>query len=101
MFQDVSRCIFFTGRQSVPINIDGRTYYRTVEACTKIGISRATLFRWLKAGILEKRFKDRRGWGIFTKEDIDIIQAEAKRIKVQYIATGDEDNETGLKFGKG
>ena len=85
----------------MPLNIDGRTYYRTLEACAKIGISRATLFRWLKAGILEKRFKDRRGWGIFTEEDIDIILAEAKRIKVQYIVTEDKGNETRLKLGKG
>jgi hypothetical protein len=85
MSQDVSRCIFFNRKRIVPLNIDGRTYYRTPEACSKTGISRATLFRWLKAGILEKRFKDRRGWGIFTEEDLDKIRAEAKRIEIQYV----------------
>jgi len=73
----------------MPINIDGQIYYRTNETCARIGIGRATLFRWLKAGILEKRFKDRRGWGIFTEDDLKKIGAEAKRIQVQYMATGD------------
>jgi excisionase family DNA binding protein len=66
------------------IEIDGQTYYRTSEACKKTGISRATLFRWLKLGILEKHYKDRRGWRIFTEEDLNKIQAEAKRIEVEY-----------------
>jgi len=36
------------------ITIDGKVYYKTSEACKKTGISRATLFRWLKIGIIEK-----------------------------------------------
>ena len=68
----------------MPIEIDGQTYYGTSESCKKTGISRATLFRWLKVGILEKRYKDRRGWRIFTEEDLDKIRAEAKRIEVEY-----------------
>ena len=66
------------------MEIDGQMYYRTSEACKKAGISRATLFRWLKLGILEKHYKDRRGWRIFTEEDLNKIQAEAKRIEVEY-----------------
>ena len=72
----------------MPIEIDGQTYYRTSESCKKTGISRATLFRWLKAGILEKRYKDRRGWRIFTEEDLDKIRVEAKRIEVEYASPG-------------
>ena len=67
------------------IQIDGHTYYRTCEACTIAGISRATLFRWLKAGILKKTYKDRRGWRIFTEEDITKLHTEAQRIEVDYI----------------
>ncbi len=63
------------------IEIGGQRYYRTGEACQKTGISRATLFRWLKMGVLKKTYKDRRGWRIFTIEDLNIIQAEARRIK--------------------
>jgi len=67
----------------MPIEIDGQKYYRTSEACAKTGVSRATLFRWLKAGILEKSYRDRRGWRIFTEDDLSKIQAEARRIKVE------------------
>jgi len=66
------------------MEIDGQMYYRTSEACKKIGISRATLFRWLKTGILEKHHKDRRGWRIFREEDLNKIRTEAKKIKVEY-----------------
>jgi|WetSurMetagenome_2_1015567.scaffolds.fasta_scaffold167502_3 predicted site-specific integrase-resolvase len=78
----------------MPQTINGRTYYRTLEACAKIGISRATLFRWLKAGVLERRFKDRRGWGIFTEEDIVRIQAEARRVEIEYIVDEGTLNKT-------
>ncbi len=70
------------------MEIDGQMYYRTSEACKKTGVSRATLFRWLKAGILEKHYKDRRGWRLFTEEDLNKIRAEAKRIKVEYAFVG-------------
>jgi predicted site-specific integrase-resolvase len=77
----------------VSVEIDKQTYYRTSEACKKIGISRATLFRWLKVGILERQFKDRRGWRLFREEDLNKIQTEARRIKVEEYFGGGEDDE--------
>ena len=67
----------------MPIEINGQIYYRTSEACQKTGISRATPLRWLKGGILEKTHRDRRGWRMFTEGDLNKIQAEATRIKVE------------------
>jgi predicted site-specific integrase-resolvase len=66
----------------VTIEINGQMYYKTSEACKKTGISRATLFRWLKIGILEKYYKDRRGWRLFTEEDLNRIRAEARKIEI-------------------
>ncbi len=64
------------------IRIDGQTYYRTSEACQRSGISRATLFRWLKAGVLEDSVhRDRKGWRLFTEDDINRIKAEANRVR--------------------
>jgi excisionase family DNA binding protein len=77
----------------VPMEIDGQMYYRTSEACKKTGVSRATLFRWLKAGILEKCYKDRRGWRIFTEEDLKIIRGEARRIEVDYTYAGGKNDK--------
>ena len=75
------------------MEIDGQMYYRVSEACKKTGVSRATLFRWLKAGILEKYCKDRRGWRIFTEEDLSKIRAEAQRIKVEYDFPGGRNDK--------
>ncbi len=45
------------------------------------GISRATLFRWLKVGIIDDVVhKDRKGWRLFTENDINRIKSEAIRI---------------------
>ena len=61
--------------------INGQTYYSTSEACQLAGISKATLFRWFKAGILEDvERKDRKGWRLFTEDDINKIKSEATRL---------------------
>jgi len=80
----------------VAITIDGKVYYKTSEACKKTGISRATLFRWLKTGILEKYHKDRRGWRLFTEEDLNRIRAEARIIKTEYSFNGEKDDQKKL-----
>ena len=77
----------------MPMEVDGQMYYRTLETCKKTGVSRATLFRWLKAGILEKHHKDRRGWRVFTEEDLNKIRAEAKRIEVEYAFPGGRNDK--------
>ena len=66
------------------VEINGQTYYRTAEVCAKAGISRATLFRWLKAGVLKKTYRDRRGWRMITENDLDLMRAEAETIKIEY-----------------
>jgi predicted site-specific integrase-resolvase len=75
----------------MPVEIDGCIYYRTMEICSRANISRATFFRWLKSGILEKRFKDRRGWGLYTEEDLERIRTEARKMKVEIIDSEKKD----------
>ena len=65
----------------MPVTVNGRTYYRTVDVCQAIGISRTTLFRWLKQGILkEAKHRDRRGWRLFTGDEVNIMKAQANQI---------------------
>lgn len=64
----------------MPIKIDGETFYRTAETCELSEISRATLLRWRKAGLLTRVRRDRRGWRLFTKNDIATIKTEARRV---------------------
>jgi predicted site-specific integrase-resolvase len=67
----------------VAIEIEGQINYKTLEACERTGISRPTLFRWLKLGILKKYYKNHRGWRLYTEEDLKIIRAEARKIRIE------------------
>jgi excisionase family DNA binding protein len=65
----------------MPVTINGQTYYRTVEVCRTVGISKSTLFRWLKQGVLSKaERRDRRGWRLFTRDEIDGLNKEVNQI---------------------
>ena len=66
------------------IMIDGQNYYRTIEVCREVGISRATLFRWIEEGILEDIIlRDRKGWRLFSRDDINRIKSEATRVNCE------------------
>jgi len=66
----------------MPISADGKTYHTTSEALKRAGIGKSTFLRWVKAGIIgDVRHADRRGWRLFTEEDISRIKAEAGRIE--------------------
>jgi excisionase family DNA binding protein len=63
------------------ISLDGKTYYRTAEACKLAGISRNTYFRWLREGLLpDVGVRDRRGWRLFAEEDLLRLRSEANRV---------------------
>ena len=62
----------------MPIKLNGQTYYRSAEVCRIIGISRSTLFRWLKEGVFkEAKYRDRRGWRLFTEDEVHSFDSEA------------------------
>lgn len=63
------------------VKVDGKVYYRTAEVCRIVGISRATLFRWIKEDILkEAKHRDRRGWRLFTEDEVERLKADANQI---------------------
>jgi len=62
--------------------INGKTYYRTAEVCQIVGISRSTFFRWLREGsFTDVRNVDRRGWRLFTEDDLVRLEAEVNKIR--------------------
>ncbi|UCG54609.1 MAG: MerR family transcriptional regulator [Dehalococcoidia bacterium] len=67
------------------VKLNGQTYYRTAEICQEVEISRATLYRWLKMGLLAQSYKDRRGWRLFTKDDLDTLRQRATEVQTEYI----------------
>ena len=66
----------------MPTVINGKRYYRTAEACQIAGISKSTFFRWLRQGSYKDVLNfDRRGWRLFTKDDLRRLKAEVNQIK--------------------
>jgi excisionase family DNA binding protein len=61
--------------------VDDQTYYRTAEVCRMLGISRNTLFRWLRAGVLpDVEYRDWRGWRLFTSEQIETMRTHTSQV---------------------
>ena len=68
--------------------IGGNSYYRTAEVCRMAGVSKNTFLRWVRQGIiLDVDKRDRRGWRIFSKEDVQRVVDEANRTSI-----GDDNN---------
>ncbi len=51
------------------------TRYTTKQAAQAIGVSKETLLRWLYDGHVKEPPRDRRGWRVWTRADIDRISA--------------------------
>jgi len=67
------------------LTVTGKTYFRTAEACRVAGISKNTFLRWVRDGSFpDVKHRDRRGWRLFTGEEVDRLKAEANRIGQTY-----------------
>jgi DNA-binding transcriptional MerR regulator len=65
----------------MPVVINDQTYYRTAEVCRMVGISRNTLFRWLKEGIFsDVEYRDWRGWRLFTAAQLETIRTKTNHV---------------------
>jgi len=65
----------------MPVIINGQTYYRTTEVCRMVGVSRNTLFRWLKDGVFsDMEYRDWRGWRLFTMAQVESIKAKTSQV---------------------
>ena len=65
----------------MPVRLNGGTYYRPAEACRIAGISKNTLLRWIREGTFaEVEHRDRKGWRLFTEDDLDRLKAEVNKI---------------------
>jgi predicted site-specific integrase-resolvase len=65
----------------MPVVINNQTYYRTAEVCRMVGISRNTLFRWLKEGIIsDVEYRDWRGWRLFTAAQVATIRTKTNHV---------------------
>ena len=63
------------------VEVIAKACFRTAEACRVAGISKNTYLRWVRMGVIpDVEYRDRRGWRIFTQEEIDRLKIEANRI---------------------
>jgi phage antirepressor YoqD-like protein len=70
----------------MPVTINSQKYYRTTEVCRIVGISRNTLFRWLKDGnVTEVEHRDYRGWRLFTQAQVDAMKRKTKLVSTIYL----------------
>lgn len=68
----------------MPVTIDRQIYYRTNEVCQLSGISRSTLFRWMKEEVIsEPAMRDWRGWRLFEPGQVEKIKALTNKCQVQ------------------
>ncbi|MBN1191104.1 MAG: hypothetical protein JXA46_15210 [Dehalococcoidales bacterium] len=68
----------------MPINLNGEQYYRTHEACVLAGITKNTFLRWVSKGSFsDVSHRDRRGWRLFTGDDIDRLVNEVNRVHIE------------------
>ena len=71
----------------MPVRINEQTYYRTAEACRMAGISKNTFLRWIREGTFaDVELRDRRGWRLFSNDDLDRLKAEVYKIHRNHIA---------------
>ena len=65
------------------VRINSEKYYRTAEACQIAGTNKATFLRWVREGRSpDVKLRDRRGWRLFTEEDLERLKAEVKQVSV-------------------
>ena len=66
----------------MPLKVNGKTLYKTKEACTLAGTNVDTFFRWVREGkFTDVKLRDRNGWRLFTKDDIYRLRT---RINITY-----------------
>jgi len=66
----------------MPIMLKDKTVFSIGEALARVGMSRSTYFRWVKAGrIPDTQFKDRNGHRVFTEEELQILDGLANQLK--------------------
>lgn len=75
----------------MPVEINGQSYYRTAEVCQIVGIGKSTLFRWIRQNIVQDaENRDRKGWRLFTEEELRTITAETSKIQTNHVARAAE-----------
>ncbi len=52
----------------------GKKWYKTNQVCTLFDVSRATLFRWERDGLIAGPPRDWRNWRLYSSDNVDEIK---------------------------
>lgn len=55
-------------------DVSNKKMYKTIEVCEMFDISRATLFRWEREGLISGPPRDWRNWRLYTAENVEQIR---------------------------
>lgn len=56
------------------VQANSRKRYKTIEVCERFDVSRATLFRWEREGLISGPSRDWRNWRLYTAQQIKEIE---------------------------
>jgi DNA-binding transcriptional MerR regulator len=56
------------------VQANSRKRYKTIEVCELFDVSRATLFRWEREGLISGPSRDWRNWRLYTAQQIKEIK---------------------------
>jgi hypothetical protein len=88
----------YARRMKLPVIINGQIYYRTAEACRMARISKNTFLRWVREGILaDVELRDRRGWRLFSNDDLAKLKAEVHKVHKNHMAQKPDNTSLSLK----
>ena len=54
--------------------------YTTIQTAEKVGVSKETILRWLRAGKITEPDRDRNGWRIFSEAEVNEILRFKNRV---------------------
>ncbi|QYX55951.1 MerR family transcriptional regulator [Roseovarius sp. SCSIO 43702] len=63
----------------MPRSVAGEKVFSIGEVAAQVGVSKATLHRWLRDGRVSEPRRDRNGWRIFSVRDVEEIRSCADR----------------------
>lgn len=56
-------------------------YYTVKKVAEIVGVSRDTILRWERIGLIKRAKRDFRNWRIYTQDDVDQILAMVNSVK--------------------
>jgi predicted DNA-binding transcriptional regulator AlpA len=74
----------------MPLHIDGTHYYLATEIAQAVGVSRVTLWRWIKDGKVPAGHKFRGKKLIFTRGEAEAIREYALRVEPAFPTARDQ-----------